>query len=250
MLTDAERQDIKERFGVDDAQVERDYLISHVLTVISEELGDRVRFYGGTALARTHVTNGRLSEDIDLIAEGTRADVAEDLARVLTRRLARVFGRPSFTPSIALARAAQPVTAAFPSGHRVQLQLLPSDHYAAWPFERRGLVQRYSEAGSATLLVPTVASFVAWKTVTFMDRRAPRDLWDLAALAGLGAFSTAAAELFLAFGPFRALPSNSTIPVAPSEEVWVRDLAHQTRLSLTASQARASVVQAWASVGR
>lgn len=248
MLSDAERQRTKDRFGADDAQVERDYLISHVLTAISDELGDRVRFYGGTALARTHVPNGRLSEDIDLIAEGARADVAEHLTRVLTRRLAREFGRPSFTPAIALARAAQPVTVAFPSGHRVQMQLLPSDHYGPWPFERRELVQRYADAAPATLFVPTVAAFVAWKTVTLIDRRAPRDLWDLAALASLGAFSAAAAELFLALGPFRSLPSNSTIPMSPSEDVWERDLAHQTRLRITAAQARATVVRAWASL--
>ena len=43
MLSDAERQRTKDRFGADDAQVERDYLISHVLTAISDELGDRAR---------------------------------------------------------------------------------------------------------------------------------------------------------------------------------------------------------------
>jgi predicted nucleotidyltransferase component of viral defense system len=73
MLTESERQNVKETFGADDAQVERDHLISHVLAAISDDLGDRIRFFGGTALARTYVTQGRLSEDVDLIAVGLPA---------------------------------------------------------------------------------------------------------------------------------------------------------------------------------
>lgn len=248
MLSDSDRQHVTDIFGADDAQVERDHLISHALAAISEDLGERIKFYGGTALARTFLPLGRLSEDIDLIAAGARADVAEALARTLTRRLAREFGRPTFQPALVNARGPEPVTAAFPSGSRIHLQLLPADHYPAWPFERRELVQRYSDTGPATLFVPTFDAFVAWKTVTFMDRRAPRDLWDLASLAGISAFTPAAAELFATFGPFRSLPSTSTIPAAPTEAVWHRDLAHQTRLTMTAAQARDEVVRAWAAV--
>lgn len=245
MLSDADRQSIKAAFGADDAQVERHHLISHALAAISDDLGERIKFYGGTALARTFLPLGRLSEDIDLIAVRARADVAEALARTLTRRLAREFGRPTFQPALVNARGPEPVTAAFPSGPKIQLQLLPSDHYPAWPFERRELEQRYADARPATLLVPTFDAFVAWKTITFMDRRAPRDLWDLAALAHLHPFTRAAAELFATFGPFRSSPTASTIPAAPTETVWERDLAHQTRLTITAAQARAQVVRAW-----
>lgn len=51
-----------------------------------------------------------------------------------------------------------------------------------------------------------------------------------------------------AFGPFRSLPSTSTIPTAPTEATWHRDLAHHTRLSITAAQARDEVVRAWAAL--
>ena len=250
MLIDADRQSAKAAFGADDSQVERDHLISHALAAISNDLGERIKFYGGTALSRTFLPVGRLSEDIDLIAVGPRADVADALSRSLTRRLAGEFGRPTFQPGLVNARGAEPVTAAFPSGPKVQLQLLPSDHYPAWPFERRELEQRYADAGPATLLVPTIDAFVAWKTVTLMDRRAPRDLWDLAALTRLRPFTRAAAELLAALGPFRSLPSASTIPAAPTESVWERDLAHQTRLTMTAAQSRVEVVRAWAALAR
>lgn len=248
MLGDATRQQVKEVFGADDAQVERDHLISHALAAISADLGERVKFYGGTALARSFLPQGRLSEDIDLIAMGPRADVAEALARTLTRRLARDFGRPAFQPALVSSRGAEPVTVVFPSGPRIQVQLLPADHYPAWPFERRDLVQRYEDAKAATLLVPTLDAFVAWKTATFMDRQAPRDLWDLGALARLQPFTSGAAELFSSFGPFRSVPSTSTIPAAPTETLWQRDLAHQTRLSVDAATARSDVVAAWAAV--
>jgi hypothetical protein len=84
MLSDADRQAVKAVFDADDAQVERDHLISHALAAISADLADSVKFYGGTALARSFLSHGRLSEDIDLIAMGPRADVAEALTRTLT----------------------------------------------------------------------------------------------------------------------------------------------------------------------
>jgi len=249
VVTDAERQGAREVFGADDAQIVRDHVISHALAAIARDLPDDVLFFGGTALARAYLPEGRLSEDIDLIAVGPRSHVAAALVDSLTRRLAREFGRPSFQPALLKARPTQGVSVSFPSGPRVQLQLLPSGHYPSWPFERRPLFQRYADADPAALLVPTLPAFAAWKTIAFMDRRAARDLWDLAALAGIGAFDRTAAELFAAFGPFTSRPSASTLPVAPAEEIWERDLAHQTHLMWTAVEARSSVVQAWSDVG-
>jgi hypothetical protein len=48
--------------------------------------GDRVHFIGGTALARTHLRDGRLSEDIDLIAIDDRKSVAAALDAALPVR--------------------------------------------------------------------------------------------------------------------------------------------------------------------
>jgi predicted nucleotidyltransferase component of viral defense system len=56
-----EREEIARRFGVAPQQVERDHLISHLLAVLSANFGDRVQFIGGTALARTHLPEGRLT---------------------------------------------------------------------------------------------------------------------------------------------------------------------------------------------
>ena len=63
-----ERDRVAHQFGVAPEQVERDHLISYLLAFLGERFGDRIHFIGGTALARCFLPEGRLSEDIDLIA--------------------------------------------------------------------------------------------------------------------------------------------------------------------------------------
>ena len=72
-MNDNERDLVAAQFGVATEQVERDHLISHLLAFLSSAVEDRVHFIGGTALARTHLPDGRLSEDNDLIAIDERS---------------------------------------------------------------------------------------------------------------------------------------------------------------------------------
>jgi hypothetical protein len=53
MLADSDLRRVSAEFGVDDSQVRRDHLISHVLRALSD-LDVPVTFFGGTALSRTH----------------------------------------------------------------------------------------------------------------------------------------------------------------------------------------------------
>lgn len=91
----AELHSIAEQFGVSDEQVRRDHVVSHLLALISGELADRILFIGGTALARTHLPDGRLSEDLDLIALTRRSEVATALDRLLPRGASRAIGAPT-----------------------------------------------------------------------------------------------------------------------------------------------------------
>ena len=116
------------------------------------------------------------------------------------------------------------------------------------PLESLELEQRYSYAGPVVLQMPTLPAFVAWKTMIYIDRRASRRLWDLAALADVGGYTSEAANLFTGLGLFTSLPTESSLPPAPSEEIWQRHLAHQTRLNFSAAQTRRSVLQAWRKV--
>jgi hypothetical protein len=95
-----ERDRVAEQFGVAPGQVERDHLISQLLAFLGQRFGDRIHFIGGTALARTHLPKGRLSEDVDLVAIGNRQDLAAELNEDLPRSVARTHGRLALESSL------------------------------------------------------------------------------------------------------------------------------------------------------
>jgi len=107
------------------------------------------------------------------------------------------------------------------------------------------LVQRYTDPPAAELLVPTLPAFAASKTATWADRLAPRDLWELWALGVLGAIDADAAELYRRYGPTRRAPGRYLFNRAPSDAQWQAQLAGQTRLTVSATQALKVVREAW-----
>lgn len=243
-----ERDQVAQQFGVTPEQVERDHLISHLLGFLSERFGDRIHFIGGTALARTHLPSGRLSEDIDLIAVDSRKTVAEELDDALPRAAARSHGRLALEPLFSRVADTVPVTASTAEGPAVKIQLLSSRDRIVWPAERRRLEQRYCDAPTAELIVPTQPAFAASKTSTWADRSAPRDLWDLWALARIGAIDASALELYRRFGPTNQPPDYYMFKTPPSDAEWQSQLAGQTRLTVDAADALAVVREAWARV--
>ncbi|WP_319005246.1 nucleotidyl transferase AbiEii/AbiGii toxin family protein [Gordonia sp. WA4-43] len=182
-----ERDAVATQFGVAPEQVERDHLISHLLAALSARFTDRLHFIGGTALGRTHLTDGRLSEDIDLVALGNRTELATEINAELPRAVARTHGRLSWEPALSAVPDTGAAHLRTAGGLSVKVQLLSSKNRTVWPSELRMIEQRYSDAPPAELAVPTLPAFAASKTVTWQDRHAPRDLWDLWAMAALGA---------------------------------------------------------------
>jgi predicted nucleotidyltransferase component of viral defense system len=243
-----EREQVAQQFGVAPEQVERDHLISYLLGFLSERFDDRIHFIGGTALARTHLPRGRLSEDIDLVAVGSRRAVAEELDDALPRAVARTHGRLAIEPSFSRVADTVPVTAKTVEGTAVKIQLLSSRDRIVWPSERRRVEQRYSDAPTAQLVVPTLPAFVASKTATWAERSAPRDLWDPWALSGIGAIDETALDLFQKFEPTNRPPGDYIFTSAPSDVAWQTQLAGQTRLTVTAAEALTIVRDAWARV--
>ncbi|WP_019969916.1 nucleotidyl transferase AbiEii/AbiGii toxin family protein [Mycobacterium sp. 141] len=240
-----EKTTIAEQFGVATEQVERDHLISHLLAFLSRDFGDRIHLIGGTALARTHLPNGRLSEDIDLIAVGDRKPVAANLDATLPRALARTHGRLTPDPPLSSVPDTRPAILRTSDGLTVRLQLLSSRDRIVWPTERRTLVQRYADAPAAELLVPTLPAFAASKTATWVDRHASRDLWDLWALSHLGAINATAEDLYRRYGPTNQPPAPHDFTKAPSEAEWQNQLAGQTRLTVSPQDALRTVRNAW-----
>lgn len=245
MLDPAEAAAVAEQFGVADDQVRRDHLLSHLLAVLSNQLPDAVVFFGGTALARTHLPGGRLSEDLDLYAIPRRVDVVADVEKVLAGGVRRVYGRLTWDPPLSSVRDVDPAVLHTGDGLTVRVQLLDPAHYPAWPTERRTLGQRYRDAPPATLAVPTRPAFAAAKTVAWHDRHAPRDLYDLWGLARLGALDEQAAELFATLGPTGHAPQPSMFADAPTAETWTIELGGQTRLAVGPEEALAAVRDAW-----
>lgn len=248
MLAPEEELAVAEQFGVARAQVRRDHLISHLLATLSRHLADRVVFFGGTALSRSLLPNGRLSEDIDLIAVGRRRDVAELIEHHFVRENRREFPRMSWQPTLSSVRDIEPAVLTTVDGVSVRIQLLGQTGYPPWPVQQRPLVQRYTDAPPATLVVPTQPAFAAWKTVAWSDRAAPRDLFDLWSLASIDAIDSEAATLFAKHGPTNKPPNKSFFVKPPDEAAWRRELSSQTRLQVTAAEALAAVRTAWQAV--
>ena len=126
VLDDAERGEIEAAFGVDSEQVVRDHIISHALAAISSVGTDDVIFFGGTALARTHLIGLRLSEDIDLIARGDRSTIADKVEDALARRRRRSFGAVTYTTcGASLSRATSMRAHPRSSGGGVRTRMCP-----------------------------------------------------------------------------------------------------------------------------
>ncbi|MBF6278336.1 MULTISPECIES: nucleotidyl transferase AbiEii/AbiGii toxin family protein [Nocardia] len=249
-MVNDELESVAVQFGVSPEQVERDHLISHLLAAISRGFGDRLHFIGGTALARTHLVNGRLSEDIDLVALDNRTALAAELDAALPRSVARTYGRLEWVPPLSNVPDTGAANLRSASGISVKIQLLSPRGRAVWPTELRSLEQRYSDAPPAELLVPTLPAFAAGKTATWHDRRAARDLWDLWALSDAGAIDSVAGDLYRRWGPTGRLPSSHLFERAPGEDDWNAQLAGQTRLAISAETALHTVRDAWARIAK
>lgn len=244
----SERDAVATRFGVSAEQVDRDHLISHILGAISTRFADRLHFIGGTALSRTHLSNGRLSEDIDLVALGSRTALAQELDSALPRAVARSHGRLDWAPRLAEVPDTSAAVLHSAAGLSVKIQLLSSRSRTVWPAEIRNLEQRYSDAPPARLLVPTLPAFAAGKTATWHDRRASRDLWDLWALSTIGGIDSAAGGIYRRYGPTNRLPGQHLFDRPPHADDWNSQLAGQTRLTVTAPTALKVVREAWVRV--
>ena len=248
MLDAAELRQVGMAFGVTEMQVRRDHLISHVLHALAE-LDLPMVFFGGTALARTHLADpeagGRLSEDIDLYTVGQRRECARILEERLPRLLRREFPGTAWDPSLTQVKDTEPARLFTRDGLPVRLQLLASGGLHAWPTEVRAMEMRYHDVPAVHLRVPTVTAFAAMKTLAWEDRQAPRDLYDLAALARIGALTTDAAELFCQATGRRLAPHIfRTLPKAD----WQAQLAHQTRLLSSAQDCLDTVREAYGAV--
>lgn len=167
---------------------------------------------------------------------------------MLGEGLRREYGRLSWDPPLSAVRGADPAALRTPDGLAVRIQLLDPEDHPPWPTERRALIQRYSDAPPATLVVPTLPAFAASKTAAWHDRHLPRDLYDLWGLSRLGALDAVAAELFAQHGPTGHAPRSWMFRDPPTARDWTTQLAAQTRVAFGPDEALTAVREAWSMV--
>jgi predicted nucleotidyltransferase component of viral defense system len=243
VLADDELDAVRRTFGVAEAQVRRDHVISHTLAAIASIGTDSVVFIGGTALSRTHLPGLRLSEDIDLIAMGRRDIVAGRIERAVTRGLQRSLGTPTFTPALRATHHPDPAALTV-AGVTIQVQMLAATGYPGWPSETVPIYQRYSDAPPARLRVLTAPAFAAAKLSAWHDRHAARDLYDMWAMAEADMIDDEAKTLFARSGPLTSA-SKVSFDLVPTDQSWDSALRHQCIPKVTARQAADTVRAAW-----
>lgn len=162
------------QLGLDDAVVARDYVLCHVLAALAETGGGLV-FRGGTALARVHWPDHRISEDLDFVTDREWESVRNIIARAV---------------DVAGSRTADGVMIASSSssGHRLRTVVRSArgeilvDVVRQTPMraETARLHLPYSDLpDDLSIDVVAVEEILADKWFMLEDRDEPRDLFDL-----------------------------------------------------------------------
>lgn len=180
---------------VPEFQIVRDHVVSHILHALQTFNGiDDVVFFGGTALCRTWCPGLRLSEDIDLIVNEYPGACETILDHIKTAK------RSEF-PDLAWgpfdSNNDTQTTIVTTGSSTIKLQFVkPRPREDVIPITRADVALRYSDLPPSTeLRVPTAVGFAAMKLMAWHQRQACRDLYDLAALAEIGAISDESVDL-------------------------------------------------------
>lgn len=241
MLDLLEAEQVQQIFGATAAQVRRDHAISHVLEALAS-IPAEVIFFGGTALARTCLSRGRLSEDIDLYSRDRRGLTSEidRLPELIAQEFPRAFwdSRPS--------EVSEPRQTLLVCDPEIQIQVQVLDSRSrGWnqiPIQKVPIQQRYSDVGVTQLDVPTVDGFVALKVMAWFERASPRDLFDLEGLSRLGPVTKAARDLIAELLGFQMSWGMLNKKLAG---LWSEELAHQTHLEISEAECREHVLAWW-----
>lgn len=243
MLSRAERARYAARFGVAPDQIDKDHLVSHILLALSRlQLSSAFVFFGGTAVARTHLRGLRLSEDIDLWADRP-ADVLAALAEQLPTELRREYpgsrveldGR-----SVGIVRSQDGLVV------RVQVVSYGTEYDRCISTEPGTVHLHYDDLpDEVTLRTPTLDAFGAMKHLAWVDRHTPRDLVDLMGLAQIGALTSSTDRIVTCLRGFGVRYRDlDTIPPS-TRRSWHADLDQQMRRVPEPDDALAQVRDAW-----
>ena len=241
MLTPRDLAHFASEFGVSDAQILRDHLISHVLRALPALEIPGLHFFGGTALCRTYLEGCRLSEDVDLLhadAPSAMAGIVERLPRLLRREFPGMAHRAGRAEGHG--KAVYLITPDVPP-LRLYAGALHIDR-PSWQFAATPVSLRYSDLeASVVLSCPTKATFAAMKMEAYVDRHAARDLYDLAGMAGIGALDGESQAILRSATGVGFTPEEFARVPSGTAAAWEAELAHQVRRFMSAEECRAAV---------
>ena len=229
MISGEEIRQHAAEFGVPEAQVVRDHLISHVLQVLAVDAPLEVTFFGGTALCRTWLPDVRLSEDIDLLVADHVA-ASEELPPLLSRGIRREFPDSRWQD---LGRQHDVDTKSLVATDGVEVKVQFAKWRHRWedviPVEIEPVRLRYSDLPETCRLpVPTAAGFATMKLVAWSDRHAPRDLFDLYGLAQSGYLDEEVQGLHKSITGVTPTAGTLEAKVPASVDAsWAAELGHQ-----------------------
>lgn len=241
MLNSRENDSVQELFGSTEAQVRRDHAISHALAAL-QKIESEMIFFGGTALSRTFLPEGRLSEDIDLYSSDRQTLCLEldDLPNLIEEEFPQAYW--DVLPS----QTVDPRSSLLVCDPSIQIKIQTVDSRSrGWqliPTKLVSIQQRYSDVPETRLVVPTFDGFVAMKVLAWFDRGAPRDLFDLEGLLRHGEVSSGTRELVDNLRGFHLTEQMLDRKVSG---LWQEELSHQTRLTISEEECLSRVLGWW-----
>lgn len=191
MTSKAQITKIASRDGVDARVVERDYVLAHIVALISSYDADgSLIFKGGTSLRLLHFDEYRYSADLDYsIIKGSEAEAREAIRCALGQQ------RPDTIKALSLDGSSDRISYVGPLGAERTIKLDLADDELVINTEKRSLLKRWTDLPEVPVAAYTKLEITAEKLRCVIQRLQCRDLLDLDLLLD-DEDLTAAAELF------------------------------------------------------
>ncbi|MCK9399171.1 MAG: nucleotidyl transferase AbiEii/AbiGii toxin family protein [Bacteroidales bacterium] len=192
MITPGEIQSIAGKEGVRDTQIEKDYVISWIISGIANNryLKEHLIFKGGTVLKKVYFPDFRFSEDLDFTYYGKDFDI-KGIKTAFNELVEWVY--EAARVKLSIIDEIQHVTGNYtfylsytgPLGGTgankdIKVDISPDELIYNAPEERQ-IINPFSDLAKEkySILCYTLGEVVAEKMRSLMQRTAPRDIYDL-----------------------------------------------------------------------
>ena len=163
--------------GVDARVVERDYVLVHVVALISAHDDRSLVFKGGTSLRLLHFDEYRYSADLDYsVINGSKENARELIREALARKL------PDAIKELGL--DGETISYVGPLGAPRTIKLDLADDELVVNTEQRALLRRWPDVPECNVAAYTKLEVTAEKLRCVLQRRQCRDFLDLDLLLG------------------------------------------------------------------